>query len=215
MFTEKRVYVLTIFLTLYLSALFATNTLGLKLMPFLWGTHLSTAVFFFPFVFLMTDIVGELYGKKMAKNFVYAGFLATVLFLIFTLVSGVMPWSEDGLWVKDAYGTVFGITFRMSVASLLAFVIGEYQDVIIFFLMKRLGSLPFWFRSNISNLWSQFLDTGIFMIVAFAGVYSAQTIFLMAIPWWLYKVAMGTLYTPLSYFFIHIIRKFDYENKSI
>jgi len=55
---------LTVALTLYLVSLFASNTLGAKLMPFLWGTQLSVAAFFFPFVFLTTDVVGEVYGKK-------------------------------------------------------------------------------------------------------------------------------------------------------
>ena len=52
---------LIIALTLYIVSLFAANTLGLKTMPFLFGTHLSVSVFFFPFVFLMTDVIGEVY----------------------------------------------------------------------------------------------------------------------------------------------------------
>ena len=46
-------------LTLYLVSLIASNTLGIKLMPFLFGTHLSVAIFAFPIVFLMTDVIGE------------------------------------------------------------------------------------------------------------------------------------------------------------
>ena len=69
-------------LTLYITSLFAANTLGLKLMPFLFGTHLSVAVFSFPVVFIMTDIIGEVYGKKMAKNFVFAGVVSILLFLL-------------------------------------------------------------------------------------------------------------------------------------
>ena len=85
MTTEKFNFKLIIALTLYLVSLFASNTLGLKIMPFLFGTHLSVAVFFFPFVFCITDVIGQVYGKQMAKNFVWAGFLSILLFLLFII----------------------------------------------------------------------------------------------------------------------------------
>ncbi len=206
---------LTIALTLYLTSLLAANTLGLKLMPFLFGTHLSVSVFFFPFVFLTTDVVGQVYGKQMAKNFVWAGALSVILFLLYSVLSQVMPWSHDAAWVQSSYTTVFGVSIRIAIASLLAFVIAEYQDVIAFFFTKdKLKITRFWSSSLISNLWSQLLDTGIFMFVAFLGVYPVKTILMMSIPWWLYKVAMGALYTPLSYLGIRWLKE-DTTEKTV
>lgn len=204
---EKIDLKLIIALALYLVSLFASNTLGLKIMPFLLGTHLSVAVFFFPFVFLTTDVIGQVYGKKMAKNFVWAGFLSILLFVLYSAISVFMPWSKDGLWAKDAYNTIFAVSVRMSIASLLAFFIAEYQDVISFFFWKKkLKNKAFWLQSNLSNLWSQLLDTLIFMFVAFAGIYSFKTILLMSLPWWLYKFTMGAFYTPLSYLGIYLLK---------
>lgn len=194
-------------LVLYLTALFAANTIGIKTMPFLFGTHLSVSVFYFPFVFLMTDIIGEVYGKKVAKLFVFAGFLSVVAFLVFNLISYLMPWAQASMWAHDAYNTLFSVSMRISIASVLAFLIGEYQDVIAFFFFKaKQGDKYFWLRSNLSNIWSQFWDTVIFMVVAFAGVYPTNKLILMIIPWWLYKVAMGFAYTPLSYLGIKILK---------
>ena len=124
-------------LTLYIASLFAANTLGLKLMPFLFGTHLSVAVFCFPIVFIMTDVIGEVYGKKMAKNFVMAGVLSILVFLFYSFFSMITPWAEAGMWAKDGYNLVFGITVRFSIASIVAYAIGEYQDVISFFFFKK------------------------------------------------------------------------------
>jgi hypothetical protein len=211
MYKEKMDFRIIIALTLYITSLFAANTLGFKIMPFLFGTHLSVSVFFFPFVFLTTDVIGQVYGKKMAKNFVLAGFVSICLFLAYSLISLPMPWSQSGVWAKEAYNTIFGISFRMSIASLLAFVVAEYQDVFTFFFFKKkLGGRNFWLQSNLSNLWSQLLDTFIFMFVAFLGVYSIKNIILMSLPWWLYKVAMGIIYTPLSYAGIYLLK---YGNK--
>ena len=201
---QKKIFIC---LTLYITSLFAANSLGIKIMPFLWGTHLSVSIFFFPIIFIMTDIVGEVYGRKISRFFVLSGIISILLFLFYSFISSVAPWSEKGLWVKSGYDQIFGVTFRMSIASILAFVIAEYQDVFsFFFLKKKFGNKYFWIRSNLSNLWSQFLDSGIFMLVAFLGIYPFGTIVMMTIPWWIYKVVMGFLYTPLSYLGIHILK---------
>ncbi len=194
-------------LTVYLTALFSANTLGLKVMPFLFHSHLSVGVFSFPVVFIMTDCIGEVYGKKLAKQFVLAGFISTALFIGYSLLSLAMPWSADGLWAKEGYNLMFGISTRIAIASLVAFAIGEYQDVFTFFLFKKLfQDKYFWLRSNLSNIWSQFLDTVIFMLIAFLGVYETPVLLSIMLTWWLYKILMGFLYTPLSYLAIKLLK---------
>lgn len=194
-------------LTLYITSLFAANSLGVKIMPFIWGTHLSVSIVFFPIIFIMTDVIGEVYGKKISKLFVLSGVISILLFVLYSIISVIAPWSEKGLWVKESYNQIFAVTVRMSIASLLAFVIAEYQDVFsFFFLKKKFGDKYFWLRSNLSNLWSQLLDSIIFTVVAFLGIYPVKTLIMMIIPWWIFKVIMGFVYTPLSYWGIHLLR---------
>jgi uncharacterized integral membrane protein (TIGR00697 family) len=205
--SNKAILKIGITLSIYITSIIASDTLGLKLMPFLLGSHLSVGVFSFPVVFLMTDVIGEVYGKDIARMFVYAGFVATGLFIGYSALSLLMPWSKDAFWVRAGYNTVFGVSLRIAVASLIAFIIGEYQDVLAFFYFRKyFGEKFFWLRSNLSNVWSQLLDTIIFMTIAFAGVYSLYVLLNIIISWWLYKVAMGVLYTPLSYVGIHLLR---------
>ena len=204
--TEASFKKLVIALGIYLTSLFAANTLGLKLMPFLFGSHLSVGVFSFPIGFLMTDVIGEVYGKRVPKWIVLAGFVSTALFIGYSLLSLAMPWAEAGVWARDGYNQMFGISARIAFASLVAFAIAEYQDVLAFFWLQKKGAQTFWLRSILSNLWSQFLDTVIFMVIAFAGVYSTRTLVITIITWWLFKVAMGVLYTPLCYVGIRLLR---------
>ena len=214
-FSENDHKKVIICLTLYISSLFAANTLGIKLMPFLFGTHLSVAVFCFPIVFLMTDVIGEVYGKKMAKNFVFAGILSILIFLIYSFISIIAPWAKAGLWAQDGYNLIFGLSVRFSLASLVAYAIGEYQDVISFFFFKKIiGEKMFWLRSNLSNVWSQLVDSAIFMFIAYLGVMPIKTILLIIIPWWIYKVFMGFLYTPFSYLGIYLLKGKKDENHS-
>jgi uncharacterized integral membrane protein (TIGR00697 family) len=208
--SEQSLKKLFIALALYLTALFTANTLGLKIMPFLFGSHLSVAVFSFPIVFLMTDVVGEVYGKRIAKLFVLAGFISTAMFIAYSFLSLALPWSTEGLWAQNGYNQIFGISTRVAIASLVAFLIAEYQDVLSFFFFReRFGVRFFWLRSFLSNLWSQLLDTMLFMVIAFAGIYPTQTLLSIILTWWIYKVVMGALYTPLSYLGIYLLRKED------
>lgn len=198
-------------LALYLTALLASNTLGLKIMPFIWGLHVSVGIFFFPFVMLTLDVIAEVYGKRMAKLFVLAGLVSTLLFIAYSFLSMAMPWAPAGDWVHSSYNTVFGISVRIAIASALAFIIGEYQDVVVFFFFRdklkpTYGTRFFWLRSNLSNLWSQLLDTVIFMTIAFYGVYATPLLIDLIISWWLFKVAAGVVFTPLSYLGIRILR---------
>lgn len=205
--TEQSHKKIIIALALYLTSLFAANTLGLKIMPFLFGSHLSVAVFSFPIVFLMTDVIGEVFGKRIAKFFVLAGFVSTALFIAYSFLSLAMPWSLEGEWARAGYDQIFGVSIRVAVASLVAFLVAEYQDVFSFFFFRaKFGTKHFWLRSNLSNVWSQLLDSVIFMLIAFAGIYPWATLMSIIITWWLYKVAMGALYTPFSYLGIHLLR---------
>ncbi len=205
---------LLIALTLYLSALLAANTLGIKLMPFLFGTHLSTAIFAFPIVFLMTDVVGEVYGKATSRMFVRLGLYSTVIFLVFNLISNVVP-SSPVFGMAAAYNQIFGLSFRFALASMVAFIIGEYQDVFTFFLLRRVfRGRWFGLRSFLSNFWSQFLDSAIWFAIAFAGVYPIKVIILTMIPWWLFKVGMGIVYLPFSYLGIKLLRR-SYDHHSL
>ena len=199
---------IVIALVIYITSLIAANTLGIKLTPFFWDLHFSVAIFSFPVVFLMTDIIGEVYGKEWARFFVISGFVATTLFIFYNFLSLVVPWSKDALWVKDSFNQVFELSIRSSIASIVAFIVAEYQDVLAFFYFKgNVGKKYFWLRSNLSNIWSQFLDTVIFMTIAMAGVYPTKTLISIIISWWLFKVLMGFLYTPLSYVGIYLLKE--------
>ncbi len=193
--------------TLYITALFASNTVGIKIMPFFFGTHLSTAIFAFPLVFLTTDVVGEVYGKAHARAFVLFGFVSLIIFLSFNALSNVMPVSPDFL-MPEAYDQIFGLSLRFTFASLIAYIAGEYQDVLSFFFLRaKTGGRFFWLRSNLSNCWGQAVDTVLWYSIAFIGVYPLKTIILMMIPWWAFKVGAGVLYSPLSYVGIWLLRR--------
>jgi uncharacterized integral membrane protein (TIGR00697 family) len=98
-------------------------------------------------------------------------------------------------------------------ASLIAFAIGEFSDVLIFYrIRQRLGKRNLWFRTNASNFLSQFLDTVIFMSLAFYAVnlpFAANFSFLLGliVPYWLLKCFMSVIETPLVYVGVKLLKK--------
>ena len=206
--SESSLKKLLIALAVYVTSLVAANTLGLKIMPFLFDSHLTVGIIMFPVVFLMTDVVGELYGKRVAKFFVLAGIVSNLLWVAYSFIALNLPWADAEHWAHGSYETIFGLTIRIAIASVVAFAIAEYQDVFSFFFLKaKLGEKLFWLRSLLSNVWSQFLDSVIFMVVAFYGVYSNETLVKVTITLWLFKVLVGFLYTPLSYAGLYLLKE--------
>ena len=151
----------------------------------------------------------------MSRLFVRMGIYCNIIFLLFNVITNLMPSSPD-FFMKEAYGQIFGLSARFAIASLVAFAIGEYQDVFSFFFLRaKLGGKYFWLRSNLSNLWGQLIDSAIFSLLAFAGIYPLKTIIMIIIPWWLFKFAMGVAYTPLSYLGIWLLRRGEKGNEQI
>jgi uncharacterized integral membrane protein (TIGR00697 family) len=205
---ETKLYIL---LGLYVGALYAANLLGGKLIPIGFGNRgLSVSIVTFPFMFLITDIVGEVYGKKQARKFVTVGLISLIVLLIWQLFSvsvapaSPVPWYETTY--NPAYGVVFELSIYFTIASILAFFFGQWVDVGTYHLFKKKDkSKRMWLRNNISTIVGQFVDTNIWVFIAFIprlidGVYTPITLFsVIILPYWLAKVVFALFDTPLCY----------------
>lgn len=193
---------LNLLLGLFVTLLVLMNLLGSKLTT-LFGVSVSVAIFMTPLTFLITDIVGEVEGKKAAKQFVWIGFFMLLVTLGFTLFSvGVNP-ATRFLELNDSYTKIFEISARFTVASMIAFLVSQLHDVWSFDLIKSSTNGRFlWLRNNVSTMLSQAIDTLLFMFIAFYQITPAYTvgfILSLALPYYLFKIAFAILDTPLIY----------------
>jgi uncharacterized integral membrane protein (TIGR00697 family) len=105
--------------------------------------------------------------------------------------------------LQPQYAAVFGSSLRMTLASVLSFFISQTFDVAAFdFWKNKTKGKHLWLRNNLSTMTSQFVDTTIFMFLAFYQMtpkFTVPVIFSMIIPYWLFKVAFALLDTPLCY----------------
>ncbi len=198
-----------ILLGFFITSLILANTLGSKITTIL-GVRVSVGIFFVPLIFLITDIISEVHGFKRARNFFWISVMSMIFTLIMMYVCIKLPANET--WNnQDAYQNVFSSSIRMTIASIIAFLISQYHDILSFEFWKTKTKGKFlWLRNNFSTIVSQFLDTSIFMFIAFYKMtpkFTIPFIFSLIIPYWLFKIAFAILDTPLCYLGVKWLKK--------
>jgi len=172
----------------------------------------SVAIIVVPLVYLINDTITEVYGKPKAQSVVRSGLLMIVFLLLFSILATALPASGMFVGSEKAYELIFGISIRISAASLIAFAIGEFADVLVFYrIRQRLGKSKLWLRTNASNFLSEFLDTVIFFTLAFYALnqpFAVNFSFLagLVIPYWLLKCFLSIIETPLVYVAVNWLR---------
>lgn len=173
----------------------------------------SVAIFLFPITFAINDIIVEVKGKERAQSIVRSGIVIIILIILFSLLAVALPSTSRFLPTEAAYESVFKISIRFSIASLLAFVASEVLDVAIFYrLRQKLGKRKLWLRTNLSNFISQLVDTSTFMILAFYAIdksINQNLIFILGLilPYWGLKCMTSIIETPFVYFGVKWLRK--------
>lgn len=160
-------------------------------------------------VFLATDILSEMYGGKEARKGVWIGFFAMITFTIISQINLLyIPNSSD--FASEALKVIFGLTPRICFASLLAYVISNNLDTYTYdFIRKKLPSDKWlWVRNNASTMTSQLIDSFLFNIVAFLGVFDWKMLIELSITTYLLKLIIAACDTP----FLYIAKKIGVKN---
>lgn len=165
----------------------------------------SVAIFTIPIIFSINDIIAEVFGKERARSVVRSAILVVGLIFLFTLLATSLPPSVRSAPNEAAYDKVFQASARFALASLIAFALSDLLDVYIFSkLREMLGKSKLWLRVNLSNLIAQFVDTTVFITLAFYALnrpFGDNFAFLagIIIPYWLLKSFMSVIETPFVY----------------
>ncbi len=204
-------------IALYIFCILASELMGVKTFPLLnqpWlKLNASVAIFLLPFVFTINDIVTEMYGKERTRSIIRSGLVVVALVFLFAVLATALPPSTRFAGTESAYDTIFRSSARIALASLIAFALAEFTDLFVFTkIRQRLGQQALWLRNNVSNFAAQFLDTTIFITLAFYALnkpFGDNLIFLwsLILPYWLLKCAMSVIETPFVYLGVRWLRK--------
>jgi queuosine precursor transporter len=196
-------------ISFYIFCICASELMGGKTFPLLNAGPLklnaNVAIFLFPFIFSINDIITEVYGKERTRSLIRTSILIVLFIFLFTIFATSLPPSGRFIPREAAYDMVFGLSTRIAAASLIAFSLAEFLDVLVFSkIREKLGKSKLWFRTNASNFASQFIDTIVFMTLAFYALdqsigSNVAFLFSLILPYWLLKCLMSVIETPIVY----------------
>jgi len=194
---------------LYIFGVVVAELMGAKTFPlFTLGQqhfNASVAIFVLPLLYSLTDVVVEVHGKARARSLVYTGIIVIALLVAYAALATSLPPTARSAANEPAYDQVFHASIRISLASLTAFAVAELLDIAVFSkLRERLGKSKLWLRNNASNFLSFFVDSAVFLTLAFYALhrpFGENLVFLwgLLLPYWLLKCAMSVVATPLVY----------------
>lgn len=166
--TQETLNILTI---VFIVSLVISNVITGKIIDTgltLFGEPLTIAgaIICYPICYLITDIVGELWGKQEANKIVKYGFIGQVIATLIVFITTYTPYIDPTM--QEAYIKLLGQNWVFVVGSLLAYLVSQYLDVHIFHKLKdKYNGKHKWIRNNASTMLSQFVDTAIFITIAF------------------------------------------------
>jgi uncharacterized integral membrane protein (TIGR00697 family) len=184
--------------------------------------NMSAGVVTWPLIFIMTDIINEYFGVRQVRFLsILAAILISYAFLVVGFAMDLVPsdfWvnqTVDGVKVNmnAAFNGIFGQGMWIIAGSIIAFLIGQMADVILFHRIKKLtGERFLWLRATGSTLVSQMIDSFVVIFIAFylnpQYNWSWQMVAAIGLVNYTYKFIVAILMTPLLYGVHKLIDKF-------
>lgn len=166
----------------------------------------------FPISYIFGDILVEVYGYARSRRVIWLGFgTNAAAALVFSLV---VAWPPAAGWeLQGAFASVLGQTPRIVAASLAAFLCGEFTNAYVLAKMKILTRGRWlWTRTIGSTVAGQLVDSALFTVLAFAGLWSPETIVKVIAGNYLFKVAYEALATPATYAIVRALKRRENED---
>ena len=206
---------LTLLCMIFSVSLVISNVVTAKLIDVpvtLFGSHIQLpgAAVCYAVTFLMTDVIGEIWGKKEANACVRFGFICQVFATLLIIFTQYLPAVDPNM--QSAYNSLLGQNWIFVVGSLIAYICSQAWDVYIFHRIRDKyvsidgNSRRRWIWNNVSTMTSQIIDTVLFIGISFGLGFGwlfnpdMHTVLLgMMIGQYLIKFALAALDTPIFY----------------
>jgi queuosine precursor transporter len=189
----------------FVTALVVSNIIAVKLVE-VSGRVFPAGLVIFPLSYLLGDVLTEVYGIRSARRVIWLGFACNLIALGAIQAAIHLPaadfWQEN----QSAYEDVLGTTWRLFLASLAAYIVGELANAYVLAVMKgATGGRWLWTRTISSTIVGEGLDSAIFITIAFAG--TGASLLNPIVTTWLIKVGWETLATPLTYWIVGHLKR--------
>lgn len=194
---------------LFVTCMILANILGIKIIN-IGPLTASMGIWLVPISFLITDILAEIKGSKFVNSLIWSTAIALIFSFIFIKISiRVNP--ADRFTNNEAFVLILNSSSRMFIASTIAFLLSQFHDIWSFeFWKRKTHGKHLWLRNNASTIVSQFIDTTIFIFIAFyhiAPKFDFAFMWQLILPYYALKVILALLDTPFAYLGVKWLRQ--------
>jgi queuosine precursor transporter len=196
----------------FVTVLLCTNLISASKQVRIGWLICGAGVLFFPISYLFGDILTEVYGYARSRKVVWAGFAALGFATLVSQVVLRLP-AAPGWQHQAAWETVFGGTWRIAIASVAGFLVGEFTNAYVLAKLKIVTRGRFlWTRTIGSTVVGEAADSLIFYPVAFLGIWSTDRLVLVLATNYALKVGWEVLATPLTYRVVAFLKRVERED---
>ena len=196
---------------LFVAVLLISNVASAKILKFGPFTF-DGGTILFPLSYIFGDVLTEVYGYARSRKVIWVGFFSAALMSgVFALVGALPP--AEGWTGQDAYQTILGTTPRIVLASLLAYLAGEFSNSVVLAKMKIATEGRFlWMRTIGSTLVGEGVDTAIFCTVAFYGTMPNELLWTIIASNYIFKCGFEAVATPVTYRVVSFLKESENED---
>lgn len=202
----------------YVCILLCANLIGAQKVttvhfPLVGAVTFAAGVLFFPLSYFFGDILTEVYGYARDRRCVWAGFAALAFASLMAAVIVAMPPAAHWADKQAAIETIFGNTWRIAGASVIAFWSGSLVNSYVLAKMKILTRGRWlWTRTIGSTACGEAVDSGLFYTLAFYGIWDNQLLLTVTLTQYVLKTAWEALSTPLTYWVVNFLKRAEHED---
>jgi queuosine precursor transporter len=200
----------------FVTVLICSNLIGpAKIVQFDWLPFaFGAGVLFFPVSYVFGDILTEVYGYARARRVIWAGFGGLLFASVMASVVVALP--PAPFWENQkAYEIAFGGTWRIALASMLAYFCGEFANSFVLAKMKILTAGRWlWTRTIGSTIVGEAVDSALFYPLAFynSGLIPDEKLPAIMLAQFGLKVAVEVVFTPITYKVVSALKHSEQED---
>ena len=188
----------------FTASLIVSNIIAGKTFDFFSFT-LPCGVIIFPIIYIVNDVLAEVYGYEKARKVILLGFLMNLVAVICYNITILLP-APVFFENSDAFAAVLGSTFRLLVASFVAYLAGSLVNAKMMVVMKKWDEDRLFLRCIVSTLFGEGLDAVIFIFIGFLGTMPFEALLLMIVAQALFKTAYEIIVYPLTRYVIGTVK---------
>lgn len=182
----------------FAAMLLISNLAATKLITF-GSVIIDGGAVLFPLIYIVNDVLTEVYGYKYARRAIWTGFSIMLLAVVVFTIVRYLPAAPE-YTAQESYDAVLGFFPRIVLASLIAYLVGSFVNAYILARLKvKMNGKKLWVRLLSSSFVGELFDTIIFALVAFAGILGTTDLLVFILIGWLFKSGVEIVVLPLTY----------------